>query len=223
MYLYDYKNGKTEVGGGSVEVDFYVDDYYSIDYECPLCDGSGNVTATAMEDESEHEITCPHCNGDGRIYDEVHVSVETSEEVEISGRKVGAYCDENLYYSNREVQDRIDDDVFKLTLEKMIEKRRAEKLASLTAEDLEKVNSVQEMEKALAEMMKQFQEAKALANSLLDDEDEVKPLRIGDRVKIAGVNKVGELVEDDKTDVPYLVRFDDCTSDWYRAERVSRA
>lgn len=224
MYLYDYNNGKIEVGGGSVEVNFYVSDSYSFDYECPLCDGNGTVTATELESENEHEIQCPHCSGDGRIYDDVFIEEESCEEVEVSGKRVGAYGDNNLSYDNRQVCDRIDDDVFKRTIEKAIAKRKAERMASLTTEELEKIGRVHEMESELAEMMKQFQEAKALVESIFEDGESTteRPLAIGDRVRVTGHDSFATIETIDNSNVPIMVRFESGYSNWYRLDQITR-
>ena len=73
MYLYDYNNGMVEIGSGEAQVGYWAQDYYTVEYTCPLCSGSGTVWGTEAESEEEYEITCPHCNGSGECLSLIHI------------------------------------------------------------------------------------------------------------------------------------------------------
>ena len=152
MYIYDFNNGMIEVGSGSVEVGFCAQDYYTVDYECPICRGSGEVLGTEAESDEEYQITCPHCNGSGECSDEIYIEVDAYETVEVEGKRVGAYGDNDLYYSYGKVEDTVHEDGVFETIQRMIERQREEREKSLTGEERKAV----EMEKKIKEELEKL-------------------------------------------------------------------
>lgn len=168
MYLTDYNNSMIEIGSGSVEVGYWVQDYYTVEYECPLCSGSGTVWGSDPETDEEYEITCPHCNGSGECSDEIYIDVDTYETVEVEGKTVGAYCDEDLCYGRNRVTDSINDVALHNTIKMMIERQKAEREKSLTDEEKKAIEREKEIKQALEKLMQEYQEAKAEAERILD-------------------------------------------------------
>lgn len=168
MYLYDYNNGLVEIGSGEVEVVFCAQDYYSIEYECPLCSGSGTVDGWGSETEEEYSITCPHCNGSGECSDEIYIDVETYETVEVEGERVGAYGDNDLYYSYGRVADTVNEHGVYETIQRMIERQKEEREKSLTDEEREMIEREKEMKQALEKLVAEYQKVKAEAEKILE-------------------------------------------------------
>ena len=84
-------------------------DDFSVEVECPICNGSGEVEASNSEGYTR-DVTCPHCGGDGEV--EVYISVddlEVDEEVE-DEQVLYPYADNNIDYSRRRVNDGINRD-----------------------------------------------------------------------------------------------------------------
>lgn len=168
MYLYDYNNGLIEVGSGDVEVGFWAQDYYEIEYTCPLCRGNGTVWGTEAESDEEHEITCPHCEGSGECSDEIYIDVDVYETVEVEGKRVGAYGDENLCYSYGRVSDTVNEIGLHETIKRMIERQKAEREKNLTEEERKAIEREKEIKQALEKLMMEYQEAKAEAERILE-------------------------------------------------------
>ena len=167
MYIYDYNNGMIEVGSGEVQIGFWTQDYYTVEYECPLCSGSGTVWGTEAQTDEEHEITCPHCNGRGECSDEVYIDVDVYETVEVEGKHVGAYGDNDLYYSYGKVTDAVSEKVHE-TIQRMIERQKEEREKSLTDEERKAIAKEQEMKQALEKLMAEYQQAKAEAEKIFE-------------------------------------------------------
>jgi len=168
MYLYDYNNGMVEIGSGEAQVGYWAQDYYTVEYTCPLCSGSGTVWGTEAESEEEYEITCPHCNGSGECDDEIYIDVDTYVTVEVEGKRVGAYGDNDLYYSYGKVTDTVNENGVYETIQRMIERQKEEREKSLTGEEREAIEKEKEMKQALEKLMMEYQEAKAEAERILE-------------------------------------------------------
>ena len=168
MYLYDYNNGMVEVGSGSAQVGFWTQDYYTIDYECPLCSGSGTVYGTEAESDEEYEITCPHCNGRGQCDDEIYIDIETYETVEVEGKRVGAYGDNDLDYSYGRVADTVNERGVYETIQRMIERQKEERQASLTDEERKAVELEKKIKQELEQLMKEYQQLKTEVDRILE-------------------------------------------------------
>lgn len=89
---------------------FYQEAYeFSIEVECPVCNGSGEVEASNSEGYTR-DVTCPHCGGDGEIETYICVDdLEVEEDVE-DEQVLYPYADNNLDYSRRRVNDGINRD-----------------------------------------------------------------------------------------------------------------
>ena len=168
MFLYDYSNGLVEIGSGEAEVGFWVQDYYTVNYECPLCSGSGTVYGTEAETEEEYEIQCPHCNGSGECSDEIYIDVEAYETVEVEGKTVGAYCDNDLDYSYGRVADTVNESGVYETIQRMVERQKEEREKSLTGEEWEAVELEKKIKKELEKLMKEYQQLKAEVDRILE-------------------------------------------------------
>lgn len=168
MYLYDYSNGLIEVGSGSAEVGFWVQDFYTVEYECPLCSGGGTVWGTEAESDEEYEITCPHCNGSGNCEDEIYIDVDEYVTVEVEGKRVGAYGDENLYYSNGRVEDTAKDSAVYETIQRMVERQKEERQASLTDEERKAVELEKKIKQELEKLMAEYQQLKTEVERILE-------------------------------------------------------
>ena len=167
MYLYDYSNGTIEVGSGSAEVGFWVQDYYTVEYECPICRGSGTVWATEAETDEEYEITCPHCSGRGECYDEIYIDIDAYETVEVEGKSVGAYGDNDLYYSYGRVADTVRESGVYETIQRMIERQKEEREKSLTDEEREAIELEKKIKQELEQLMEEYEVMKARVNMIL--------------------------------------------------------
>ena len=168
MYLYDYNNGMIEIGSGEVVVGFWVQDYYSFNYECPLCSGSGTVYGTESGSEEEYEIECPHCNGRGQCDDEIYIDIEAYETVEVEGKKVGAYGDNDLDYSYGRVADTVNERGVYETIQRMIERQKEEREKSLTDEERKAVELEKKIKQELEKLMAEYQELKAEVEKILE-------------------------------------------------------
>lgn len=168
MYLYDYNNGLIEVGSGSAEVGFWVQDYYTIDYECPLCGGGGTVYGTEAESEEEYEITCPHCYGSGNCEDQIYIDIDTYETVEVERKRVGAYGDGNLYYSNGRVEDTANENGVYETIQRMIQRQKEEREKSLTDEEREAIELEKKIKQELEKLMAEYQQLKTEVERILE-------------------------------------------------------
>ena len=168
MYLYDYTNGMIEVGDGEAQVGFWVQDYYTVNYECPLCSGSGTVYGTEAESEEEYEIECPHCHGRGQCDDEIYIDVETYETIEVEGKRVGAYGDNDLYYSYGKVTDTVNEHGVYETIQRMIERQKEEREKSLTDEEREAIELEKKIKKELEQLMEEYQQLKKEVNRILE-------------------------------------------------------
>ena len=168
MYIYDYNNGMVEVGSGSAEVGFCVQDYYTIDYECPLCSGSGTVYGTESESDEEYEIECPHCNGRGKCDDEIYIDIEAYETIEVEGKKVGAYGDNDLDYSYSRVADTVNENGVFETIQRMIQRQKEEREKSLTDEERKPVELEKKIKQELEKLMVEYQELKAEVEKILE-------------------------------------------------------
>ena len=125
--------------------------------------------ASAVEDcDDGHEIQCPHCGGSGECDDEIQVDVDVCETVEVEGKKVGAYGDNDLYYSNSRVSDIVNESGLHETIKRMIEKQKAERQASLTDEERKAIAKEQEIKQALEKLMAEYQQAKAEAEKIFE-------------------------------------------------------
>ena len=168
MYLYDYNNGMVEVGSGLAEVGFWVQDYYSVSYECPLCSGSGTVYGTEAESEEEYEIQCPHCRGRGECEDEIYIDIDEYETIEVEGKHVGAYGDNDLYYSYGRVADTVSESGVYETIQRMIERQKEEREKSLTDEERKAVELEKKIKQELEKLMEEYQQLKAEVDRILE-------------------------------------------------------
>ena len=168
MYLYDYSNGTIEIGSGSAEVGFWVQDYYTVNYECPICSGRGTVWGTEAESDEEYEIQCPHCEGRGECEDEIYIDIDTYETVEVEGKSVGAYGDNDLYYSYGRVTDTVNESGVYETIQRMIERQKEEREKSLTDEERKAIELEKEMKQALEKLVAEYQKVKAEAEKILE-------------------------------------------------------
>ena len=168
MYIYDYNNGMIEVGSGSAEVGFWAQEYYEIQYECPLCRGDGEVWATEAESDEEYQIQCPHCNGRGQCDDEIYIDIETYETVEVEGKRVGAYGDNDLYYSNGRVTDTVRESGVYETIQRMIERQKEERQKSLTDEERKAIELETKIKQELEKLMEEYQQLKAEVDRILE-------------------------------------------------------
>jgi excinuclease UvrABC ATPase subunit len=168
MYLYDYNNGMIEVGSGEVEVGLWVQDYYSVEYECPLCSGSGEVLATEAETDEEYEIECPHCHGRGECEDEIYIDIDEYQTVEVEGKCVGAYGDNDLYYSYGKVTDTVNENGVYETIQRMIERQKEERQASLTEEERKAVELEKKVKEELEKIMVKYEKLKAEVDRILE-------------------------------------------------------
>lgn len=168
MYLYDYNNGMIEIGSGEVEVGFWVQDYYTVNYECPICRGSGEVWASEAETDEEYNITCPHCHGSGECDDEIYIDIDEYATVEVEGKRVGAYGDDNLCYSGGQVTDTVNENGVYETIQRMIERQKEEREKSLTDEERRTIEKEKEIKQALEKLMMEYQELKAEAERILE-------------------------------------------------------
>jgi hypothetical protein len=66
------------------EVHVYYDEWENITCECPACGGSGEMEVYSNRLDRHVDIDCPACGGSGEYEEEVHVHVDTYEEVEDS-------------------------------------------------------------------------------------------------------------------------------------------
>ena len=168
MYLYDYNNGVVEVGSGSAQVGYWAQDYYTVEYECPICSGNGTVWGTETESEEEYEIECPHCNGRGECEEEVYIDVEAYEIVEVEGKRVGAYGDNDLDYSYGRVADTVNENGVYETIQRMIERQKEEREKSLTDEERKAVELEKKIKQELEKLMAEYQELKAEVEKILE-------------------------------------------------------
>ena len=168
MYIYDYSNGLVEIGSGSVEVGFWAQDYYSIEYECPICRGRGTVWGTEAESDEEYEIQCPHCNGSGECDDEIYIDVDACETVEVEGKRVGAYGDNDLYYSNGRVTDTVNENGVYETIQRMIQRQKEERQKSLTDEEHKAIELEKKIKQELEKLMEEYQQLKAEVDRILE-------------------------------------------------------
>ena len=168
MYLYDYNNGVVEVGSGSAEVGFWAQDYYTVNYECPICSGSGTVYGTEAESDEEYEITCPHCHGSGDCEDEIYIDIDEYETVEVEGKRVGAYGDNDLDYSYGRVADTVNERGVYETIQRMIERQKEEREKSLTDEERKAVELEKKIKQELEKLMEEYQQLKAEVDRILE-------------------------------------------------------
>lgn len=168
MYLYDYNNGMIEIGSGEVEVGFWTQDYYEIEYTCPLCQGNGEVWATEAESDEEYQIECPHCNGRGECSDEIYIDVDEYATVEVEGKRVGAYGDNDLYYANGRVADTVNEHGVYETIQRMIERQKEEREKSLTDEERKAVELEKKIKQELEQLMEEYQQLKAEVERILE-------------------------------------------------------
>ena len=168
MYLYDYNNGLVEIGSGEAQVGFWTQDYYTIDYECPLCSGSGTVYGTESESDEEYEIECPHCHGRGQCDDEIYIDIDEYTTVEVEGKKVGAYGDNDLHYSYGRVADTIHESGVYETIQRMIERQKEEREKSLTNEEREAIELEKKIKQKFEKLMEEYQQLKEEVDRILE-------------------------------------------------------
>ena len=168
MYLCDYNNGLVEIGSGSAEVGYWAQDYYTVNYECPHCSGSGTVYGTEAETEEEYEITCPHCHGSGECEDEIYIDVDEYVTVEVEGKRVGAYGDNDLEYSYSRVTDTVNEHRVYETIQRMVERQKEEREKSLTDEERKAVELEKKIKEELEKLMEEYQQLKAEVDRILE-------------------------------------------------------
>jgi DNA-directed RNA polymerase subunit RPC12/RpoP len=73
---------------GSEDAELYISETFTVTYDCPLCEGSGDYYL----DQTDNYITCPHCHGERELEHEVEVEIDETVE--------GEYIDEEFitYY-----------------------------------------------------------------------------------------------------------------------------
>lgn len=100
IYSYRVRRGREHIereANGAYELEtvryeyIYIDDEYEVNYDCPVCDGSGRM------DTEYTEIDCLHCGGDGTIQDYMWIEIEDEVEV-VHEESVTMYADDFGHY-----------------------------------------------------------------------------------------------------------------------------